>query len=140
MGSVDLGFGASAERCRRFGGGFDLFQRVYKLTFDLIWVLGAFDYTVLVICTMTIAFNFHAVARSGQGWSSALRRVSPRRTYSSAASTLNDTLPLAGIRVLDMTRVLAGVSSCVPNCTLVILFIADLICSYSHTVPKYWAI
>lgn len=40
---------------------------------------------------------------------SALRRAAPlwRRNYSSA---IPDTLPLAGFKVLDMTRVLAGVS------------------------------
>lgn len=42
---------------------------------------------------------------------SALRRAAPllwRRSYSSA---IPDTLPLAGFKVLDMTRVLAGVSA-----------------------------
>lgn len=37
------------------------------------------------------------------------RRTTQWRSYSSAVS--DDTLPLKGIRVLDMTRVLAGVSS-----------------------------
>lgn len=61
---------------------------------------------------MTVALRFHAVARqSSLAWSrNGLRRMSPLRSYSSAASKLNETLPLAGIRVLDMTRVLAGVS------------------------------
>lgn len=49
--------------------------------------------------------------RSSPSWTSyALRRISPLRSYSSAASPVDGTLPLAGIRVLDMTRVLAGVS------------------------------
>lgn len=40
-----------------------------------------------------------------------MRRISPLRSYSNAASPVDGKLPLAGIRVLDMTRVLAGVSS-----------------------------
>lgn len=61
---------------------------------------------------MTVALRFHAVARqSSSVWScNGLRRMSPLRRYSSAASNVNETLPLAGVRVLDMTRVLAGVS------------------------------
>lgn len=63
---------------------------------------------------MTVALRFHAVARqSSSVWScNGLRRMSPLRRYSSAASNVNETLPLAGIRVLDMTRVLAGVRLC----------------------------
>lgn len=59
---------------------------------------------------MMLALRFQAVARrSGSSWgSNALRRM-PLRNYSSAAS-VDGSLPLAGIRVLDMTRVLAGVS------------------------------
>lgn len=61
---------------------------------------------------MALALRFQAVARrSGPCWSSnALRRIPLQRSYSTPASGLNDTLPLSGIRVLDMTRVLAGVS------------------------------
>lgn len=67
---------------------------------------------------------------------SALRRATPlwRRSYS---STIPDTLPLAGFKVLDMTRVLAGVSAG-------LLFFSQwpdmLISLYSHIVHKYWEI
>ena len=61
---------------------------------------------------MTVALRFQLVARrSGLSWgSNALRRTVPGRSYSSAAS-VDGSPPLAGIRVLDMTRVLAGVST-----------------------------
>src|SRR4051812_32778559 len=40
----------------------------------------------------------------------------PWRRYSAAAAHVDaDRLPLAGIRVLDMTRVLAGVGNCLPR-------------------------
>lgn len=54
----------------------------------------------------------HRVSRAASS-SSPLRRAPPclnRRCYSSVAPS---TLPLQGYRVLDMTRVLAGV--CVPS-------------------------
>lgn len=61
---------------------------------------------------MSVALRFQVVARrSGLSWgSNALRRTVPGRSYSSTAS-IDGSLPLAGIRVLDMTRVLAGVST-----------------------------
>lgn len=69
---------------------------------------------------------------------SALRRAAPllwRRSYSSA---IPDTLPLAGFKVLDMTRVLAGVSR---NLLFFSQWLdnADLFL-YSHIVRKYWEI
>ena len=68
---------------------------------------------------------------------SALRRATPlwRRSYSSA---IPDTLPLAGFKVLDMTRVLAGVSR---NLLFFSQWLdnADLFL-YSHIVRKYWEI
>lgn len=64
---------------------------------------------------MATSFGLYAITRrSSSIWSrNDLRRMSLLRSYSSAASDANDTLPLAGIRVLDMTRVLAGVSGCI---------------------------
>jgi succinate--hydroxymethylglutarate CoA-transferase len=61
---------------------------------------------------MTVALRFQVAARrSGLSWgSNALRRTIPGRSYSSAVAA-DGSLPLAGIRVLDMTRVLAGVST-----------------------------
>ena len=61
---------------------------------------------------MTVALRFQVAARrSGLSWgSNALRCTIPGRSYSSAV-TADGSLPLAGIRVLDMTRVLAGVST-----------------------------
>lgn len=59
---------------------------------------------------MTVALRFRAIARSSPVWSRNALRMSAWRSFSSSASRLNDTLPLSGIRVLDMTRVLAGVS------------------------------
>lgn len=61
---------------------------------------------------MTVALIFRAVAQQSSSVcaGNGLRRMSPWRSYSSAASSINETLPLAGVRVLDMTRVLAGVS------------------------------
>jgi len=60
---------------------------------------------------MTIALKFQAIARRPSPvWPRNVLRMSPWRSFSSSASMLNDTLPLSGVRVLDMTRVLAGVS------------------------------
>lgn len=47
---------------------------------------------------------------------------------------MNEKLPLAGIRVLDMTRVLAGVATC-----WTVIMIGALII-VSRTVHRYWEI
>lgn len=64
---------------------------------------------------MSVALKFQALVRRPLVDSPTvaaaigLRRMAPwRRSYSSA---IGDTLPLTGIKVLDMTRVLAGVSN-----------------------------
>lgn len=63
---------------------------------------------------MMVLFNL--VRRSGRLWPSSragvLQRVAQLqwRYYSSQIAEQDGTLPLQGIRVLDMTRVLAGVS------------------------------
>lgn len=56
---------------------------------------------------MSLALSFQVVARRSILCNNAFQRLS-LRSYSNAAS-VDGTLPLAGIRVLDMTRVLAGV-------------------------------
>lgn len=60
---------------------------------------------------MSVSYTLQVVARRSRlGLSvNGFKRAAHRRGYSTAAP-LPDTLPLAGIRVLDMTRVLAGVS------------------------------
>lgn len=61
---------------------------------------------------MSVAVRFQAISRRvSPGCSYNAWRRMPLRSYSSAVSPLSDTLPLSGIRVLDMTRVLAGVST-----------------------------
>lgn len=68
---------------------------------------------------MSVALRSTLLARPC--WSSnALRRISSFRSYSTGAPAVDGTLPLAGIRVLDMTRVLAGVSQYAA--TIAILF------------------
>jgi len=65
---------------------------------------------------MAFSLRLQAIARrSSPSWSYNAWHRMPVRSYSSAASPLSDTLPLSGIRVLDMTRVLAGVSIFKPN-------------------------
>lgn len=78
---------------------------------------------------MALALRFQAAARLGCR-SNALRM--PLRRYSSAAST-DGTLPLAGIRVLDMTRVLAGVSEFPMS-------LKHRLIGSSHIVLKFWVI
>lgn len=105
-----VGVGVLAEILRfpqiPFNGGYS-----YYLGF--CFELHLFGFAALsAYIIMTVALRFQLVARrSGLSWgSNALRRTVPGRSYSSAAS-VDGSLPLAGIRVLDMTRVLAGVST-----------------------------
>lgn len=60
---------------------------------------------------MSVTLKLHQAFRARRPalrWSSsALRTTAQWRTYSSTPA--DDTLPLKGVRVLDMTRVLAGV-------------------------------
>lgn len=59
---------------------------------------------------MSIAFRLQGAARrAGPNWAGYTMRAQLSRCYSRTTPRLNDNLPLAGIRVLDMTRVLAGV-------------------------------
>jgi hypothetical protein len=85
---------------------------------------------------MTVTLKLQAVARrSGSCWgSNALRRMTPLRSYSSAAS-VDGSLPLAGIRVLDMTRVLAGVSLAL-GCAV---SLENKLTCTSLIVPRSWA-
>ena len=66
---------------------------------------------------MSVALRLQAIfRRPGLALSSnALRYPAQWRRFSTIP-TPEDTLPLAGIRVLDMTRVLAGVSAGWPIC------------------------
>lgn len=49
-----------------------------------------------------------------------------RHAYSTAPGATNSaSLPLAGIRVLDMTRVLAGVGDSTEACDLIVSTVAD---------------
>lgn len=63
---------------------------------------------------MMVLFNL--VCRSGRFWPSSRAGIPQHaaqlqwRYYSSQVAGQDGTLPLQGIRVLDMTRVLAGVS------------------------------
>ena len=73
------------------------------------------DYRFSGCVIMSVALKFQALVRRPVmnsptvAAATGLRRTAPwRRSYSSA---IGDTLPLTGIKVLDMTRVLAGVSS-----------------------------
>lgn len=88
--------------------------------------------------TMALLHRFQAVARrSATSYGRNALQRTPLRSYSSSAS-VDGTLPLAGIRVLDMTRVLAGVSG-----YLLIAYggiIRSKLTDSSHTVLKYWAI
>lgn len=73
-------------------------------------VLSPVDIPCLNCMNMNVALRLQAIARRpGAAWSSnILRRSAQWRCFSSAPPS-PDNLPLAGIRVLDMTRVLAGV-------------------------------
>lgn len=103
---------ASPERCRcrRFGGD-SHFPRFNGPSY-----LSGLGFRLIFLCfvyiKMALALRFQALARRSSiaSGSNVLRRM-PLRSYSSSAS-VDGTLPLEGIRVLDMTRVLAGVSSC----------------------------
>lgn len=85
--------------------------------------------------------NMATSSRSVVSLFSASRHVRPRqgiryahrRTFASVAPG-QDTLPLAGIRVLDMTRVLAGVS--LTTYSMACISIADHACC-SHIVRKF---
>jgi len=96
---------------------------------------------------MSVALKFQTLVRrpvvssSTIAAATGLRRTAPwLRSYSSA---VGDTLPLSGIKVLDMTRVLAGVSS-----SLTLLFrlvqlpfsMLTFVLSASHTVRRSWEI
>lgn len=57
---------------------------------------------------MNVSLRLQTIARRPVWSSNVVRRTAPWRRFFSAMPT-DDTLPLKGVRVLDMTRVLAGV-------------------------------
>ena len=59
---------------------------------------------------MSYSSSVRALIRGQRAFSIRNASHVPRRRLASVASPNTDTLPLAGIRVLDMTRVLAGVN------------------------------
>lgn len=124
------------EAVSAFQRSFDLSPTPYYFPRSTLasWPFCTFLHGLKLI--MTLALRFQTVTRRlGPCRSSnALRRIALPRSYSNAASTLNDTLPLSGIRVLDMTRVLAGVSTSSGLCFLGYTLILD---DYSHTAPKF---
>lgn len=82
----------------------------HSIPFLLKWDDNNFSGFVI----MSVALKFQALVRRPVvnsptiAAATGLRRTAPwRQSYSSA---VGDTLPLTGIKVLDMTRVLAGVS------------------------------
>ena len=88
---------------------------------------------------MALTAQLNTLARRSKlaAFGNALRFTPSWRCYSSAATTADGTLPLAGIRVLDMTRVLAGVGLLIHD------FLVKVSLTYllqSRTVRRSWAI